>query len=128
MSDTTDLIELHDDDPEHRRLIRGRFRMPDVVGAQQAVAGLCSVPTCRNLTVGPRLSDASNLLWVCCNCHKRVDDDEVTYPPDLLYRWKADARAYASALRYDIPTERRVVFDWYAQPRFVSPIEAGRRM
>lgn len=41
----------------------------------------------------PSMTDASraeitNGIWLCSNCHKKVDDDEKAYPADLLFRWR----------------------------------------
>lgn len=33
-------------------------------------------------------SDISNAIWLCGNCHKQVDDDEVKYPAGLLFEWQ----------------------------------------
>ncbi len=33
-------------------------------------------------------SDISNAIWLCGNCHKKVDDDEVKYPAGLLFEWQ----------------------------------------
>jgi len=30
----------------------------------------------------------SNAIWLCNNCHKLVDDDEVRYPDGLLFEWQ----------------------------------------
>jgi hypothetical protein len=32
-------------------------------------------------------SAISNAIWLCSNCHKMVDDDEVGYPAGLLFEW-----------------------------------------
>lgn len=33
-------------------------------------------------------SDITNAIWLCGNCHKLVDDDEVKYPAGLLFEWQ----------------------------------------
>jgi hypothetical protein len=35
-------------------------------------------------------SDISNAIWLCGNCHKLIDDDEVRYPAGLLFEWQRD--------------------------------------
>jgi hypothetical protein len=39
---------------------------------------------------GPERNALSNLIWLCGPCHKRVDNDEVTYLASLLRAWKRD--------------------------------------
>ncbi len=34
--------------------------------------------------------DTANAVWLCRNCHKIVDADELRYPPEVLFRWRAD--------------------------------------
>jgi hypothetical protein len=36
------------------------------------------------------LSDITNAIWLCCNCHKQIDDDERRFPAELLFTWKRD--------------------------------------
>lgn len=33
-------------------------------------------------------SAITNAIWLCGNCHKMVDDDEVRYPAGLLFEWQ----------------------------------------
>lgn len=33
-------------------------------------------------------SEVSNGIWLCCSCHKRVDDDPVAHPAELLFEWR----------------------------------------
>ena len=33
-------------------------------------------------------SDVTNALWLCRNCHKLVDADQIRYPAGLLFEWK----------------------------------------
>jgi hypothetical protein len=40
---------------------------------------------------------ADNGIWLCQICGKRVDDDELTYPEELLLAWKRNAEAGAWA-------------------------------
>lgn len=30
----------------------------------------------------------TNAIWLCCNCHKKVDDDSSHFPAGLLFEWK----------------------------------------
>ncbi|MEL7551802.1 hypothetical protein AAGV37_18155 [Pseudomonas protegens] len=32
----------------------------------------------------------TNAIWLCGNCHKRVDDDPGRYPPGLLFEWQRE--------------------------------------
>ncbi|MDN3224810.1 hypothetical protein [Pseudomonas nunensis] len=32
----------------------------------------------------------TNAIWLCGNCHKRVDDDPSKYPPGLLFEWQRE--------------------------------------
>lgn len=32
-------------------------------------------------------SDIANAIWLCGNCHKLIDNDEVRYPAGLLFEW-----------------------------------------
>jgi hypothetical protein len=34
------------------------------------------------------LSDITNGIWVCRNCHKSIDNDELRFPVDLLFQWR----------------------------------------
>lgn len=53
----------------------------------------------------------TNAIWLCGNCHKLVDDDEIRYPAGLLFEWQRDHARYiservgkagaASRLRYE---------------------------
>jgi hypothetical protein len=40
---------------------------------------------------------ADNGIWLCQNCGKRVDDDDIAYPETLLRDWKRNAEARALA-------------------------------
>lgn len=40
-------------------------------------------------------SSVSNGIWLCQTCAKLIDDDELTYTPSLLHRWKEDAEHMA---------------------------------
>lgn len=33
-------------------------------------------------------AELTNGIWLCKNCHKKIDTDEVLYTPDLLFRWR----------------------------------------
>ncbi len=33
-------------------------------------------------------SNISNGIWLCGNCHKMIDTDEIKYPARLLFQWK----------------------------------------
>lgn len=32
----------------------------------------------------------TNAIWLCGNCHKRIDDDPSKYPPGLLFEWQRE--------------------------------------
>src|ERR1700761_764747 len=34
------------------------------------------------------LSDITNGIWLCRNCHKLIDNDPVRFPPELLFEWR----------------------------------------
>lgn len=34
------------------------------------------------------LGDITNGIWLCRNCHKSVDNDELRFPVDLLFQWR----------------------------------------
>jgi hypothetical protein len=34
------------------------------------------------------LSDITNGIWLCRNCHKSIDNDELRFPVDLLFQWR----------------------------------------
>src|SRR5262245_25841622 len=34
------------------------------------------------------LSDITNGIWLCRNCHKLIDNDPVRFPVDLLFQWR----------------------------------------
>jgi hypothetical protein len=42
----------------------------------------------------PQRSDVTNGIWLCCTCHKKVDDDPTGYPAELLIEWKRDHEAH----------------------------------
>lgn len=35
-------------------------------------------------------SAITNAIWLCGNCHKRIDDDPSRYPPGLLFEWQRE--------------------------------------
>jgi len=35
-------------------------------------------------------SAISNAIWLCGNCHKRIDDDPLRFPAGLLFEWQRD--------------------------------------
>jgi hypothetical protein len=35
-------------------------------------------------------SAITNAVWLCGNCHKRIDDDPARYPPGLLFEWQRE--------------------------------------
>ncbi|MFA6965363.1 hypothetical protein [Bosea sp. (in: a-proteobacteria)] len=43
-------------------------------------------------------ADITNALWICRNCHKKIDRDGNYYTPELLYLWKRqhEDRIYAA--------------------------------
>lgn len=42
-------------------------------------------------------SDPTNGIWLCRNCHKKIDADSSAYPSDLLFEWKRDHEARVHA-------------------------------
>jgi hypothetical protein len=34
------------------------------------------------------LGDITNGIWLCRNCHKAIDNDELRFPADLLFQWR----------------------------------------
>ncbi|MNJ44026.1 hypothetical protein D3C77_390590 [compost metagenome] len=42
-------------------------------------------------------SAITNAIWLCGNCHKRIDDDPSKYPPGLLFEWQRDHERRISA-------------------------------
>lgn len=42
-------------------------------------------------------SAITNAIWLCCNCHKLVDDDEQRYPAGLLFEWQREHERWVSA-------------------------------
>ncbi|KAE9630504.1 hypothetical protein [Parasedimentitalea maritima] len=41
----------------------------------------------------PQMSDleraqGTNGIWLCRACHKLIDDDEIRYSPELLFKWR----------------------------------------
>jgi ribosomal protein L37AE/L43A len=49
----------------------------------------------------------SNGIWLCQNCAKLIDTDEVEYPTALLRKWRADAEARARDALGKAPTDTR---------------------
>ena len=35
-------------------------------------------------------SAITNAIWLCGNCHKKIDDDPSRYPPGLLFEWQRE--------------------------------------
>lgn len=33
-------------------------------------------------------AEITNGIWLCRNCHSKIDKDPTTYPPELLFRWR----------------------------------------
>jgi hypothetical protein len=52
------------------------------------------------------LSSITNGLWLCRNCHKIVDDDELRFPAELLFEWR---RQHESAIIQKIGTKNDVI-------------------
>jgi len=42
-------------------------------------------------------AEITNAIWLCRNCHKRVDRDEAAYPADLLFAWRDDHDRFVAA-------------------------------
>lgn len=40
-----------------------------------------------NMTDSAR-AEITNAIWLCRNCHKRIDADEISFPKDLLFAWR----------------------------------------
>ncbi len=51
-----------------------------------------------NLT-DEQVKDIKNGVWLCRDCHKQVDHDEITFPAGLLIQWKKTHEAFVKALR-----------------------------
>ncbi len=39
-------------------------------------------------------ADITNGIWLCCNCHKTVDNDEKGHPEDLLLHWREQHESF----------------------------------
>lgn len=39
------------------------------------------------------LSDITNGIWLCRNCHKAADNDELRFSPELLFQWRREHEA-----------------------------------
>jgi hypothetical protein len=35
-------------------------------------------------------ADITNGIWLCRNCHKEIDTDELRFPADLLFEWRRE--------------------------------------
>lgn len=44
-------------------------------------------------------ADASNGIWLCCNCAKVIDSDDVRFPVELLRDWKRGHEAWVDTGR-----------------------------
>src|SRR5216684_6564109 len=33
-------------------------------------------------------ADVTNGIWLCRNCHKEIDTDELRFPAELLFEWR----------------------------------------
>lgn len=51
------------------------------------------------------LSDITNGIWLCRNCHKVIDNDPVRFPAELLFEWRRQHEQSVSA-RLGQPGER----------------------
>ena len=40
--------------------------------------------------------DITNAIWLCATCHKLIDDDQVKYPPGLLFEWQKAHERYVA--------------------------------
>lgn len=49
------------------------------------------------MTSGER-SDATNAIWLCRNCHKVIDTDQLRYPHELLYEWRREHEEEVQAI------------------------------
>ncbi|MVT07814.1 hypothetical protein [Chitinophaga tropicalis] len=66
-----------------------------------------------NMTPEQR-SDISNGIWLCQNCARMIDVDDILFPVDLLMAWKAEAEGRIRA----IVTSRRA----QQQEQIVQPV------
>lgn len=81
-----------------------------------------------------KVLDEANGIWLCRNCHGRVDADPEEYPVDLLWKWKQEHEKFISSL-VDLNLEqslealgtrlqaygvRRKLLYWLESKRFMS--------
>lgn len=66
-------------------------------------------------------SEISNAIWLCRNCHKQVDWDEIKFPADLLFLWREQHDEYVASnlgtqsdkARFDMARNALAQFDSY---------------
>jgi hypothetical protein len=46
--------------------------------------------------VGAERGEITNAIWLCCTCHKLVDDDEDRFPAGLLFEWRRQHEQWIS--------------------------------
>lgn len=56
-------------------------------------------------------SSITNAIWLCGNCHKLIDDDEIRYPPGLLFVWQRDHERRIAAIVGKAGAELRRVYE-----------------
>ena len=80
-------------------------------GPQSDPAGVVNIGVAAHITAaaagGPRFDEklspeerasATNGIWLCQNCAKRIDNDVQRYPADLVQAWKRVSESSADAL------------------------------
>ena len=50
-------------------------------------------------------AEITNAIWLCCNCHRKIDKDERKYSENLLFAWREDHEHYV-ATNLGSPSER----------------------
>ena len=43
-------------------------------------------------------AEITNAIWLCRNCHKKVDEDPRKYPADILFAWREEHEEYVAAI------------------------------
>jgi hypothetical protein len=69
-------------------------------------------------------ADPSNLIWLCADCHKKVDDER-RYPATALEQWREQTENYCRALSSALQAPELLVLDCPWCKRLV-PMSASR--